>query len=370
MSYPYPGPGGPHQVPNGFVAPPSRGGGLPSWAKVLIAVLVVLVVAAGFLVGRSLLGSRAAAAEVTLMPVNTAGANPFMAPVGTDVAGVRPLADTGGTFAADTPGLYGGSLDNQSCDPDKMVRFLRQNPDMAAAWSGALGIRPVDIPGYVDTLTSVVLRSDTAVTNHGFVDGRAVPFPAVLQAGTAVLVDQYGTPVVQCYCGNPLAAPARIAQPVYVGMRWQSFNITSITMIQQTTVVNNVFNIIDLRTFRPFERDILEETPDVPLDPEGTPNDPNGGGNIGPDNRRFGEPPPPDAECPPGSAPSSASSEQSPAAEASESSSESATATSSPPAAGSASSAQCAPASESSSQTSSSTSSTTSSSTAESQPAG
>lgn len=52
-----------------------------------------------------------------------------------------------------------------------------------------LGIKSNDIPAYVARLTPVILRTDTFVTNHGFAQGRATVVPAVLQAGTAVLVD-------------------------------------------------------------------------------------------------------------------------------------------------------------------------------------
>jgi hypothetical protein len=45
----------------------------------------------------------------------------------------------------------------------------------------------------------VLLRSDTVVTNHGFANGCSTTIPAVLQAGTAVLVDDKGVPVTKCY---------------------------------------------------------------------------------------------------------------------------------------------------------------------------
>ena len=59
---------------------------------------------------------------------------------------------------------------------------------------------------HLSRLTPLVLRTDTVVTNHGYIDGAGDAFTSVLQAGTAVLVDDYGVPAVRCYCGNPLAA--------------------------------------------------------------------------------------------------------------------------------------------------------------------
>src|SRR5690606_21501418 len=65
-----------------------------------------------------------------------------------------------------------------------------------------------DIESYIGGLTAVRLRWDTRVTNHGFRDGEANPFQSLLEAGTAVLVDDTGVPRVKCNCGNPLAEPA------------------------------------------------------------------------------------------------------------------------------------------------------------------
>ena len=44
---------------------------------------------------------------------------------------------------------------------------------------------------------TMILRADTAVTNHGFRDGQATELHSVLQAGTAVLVDDQGQPVAR-----------------------------------------------------------------------------------------------------------------------------------------------------------------------------
>jgi hypothetical protein len=107
------------------------------------------------------------------------------------------------------PGLYGGSRDAQVCDVGQLVDFMQDeaNADKAEAWAGVLGISVADIPTYLEGLTAVRLRFDTRVTNHGFRDGEATPFQSVLQAGTAVLVDDTGVPRVKCACGNPLAEP-------------------------------------------------------------------------------------------------------------------------------------------------------------------
>ncbi|GAA4739729.1 EGFR-like transmembrane domain-containing protein [Actinomycetospora chibensis] len=234
-------------------APPARG---PSRGTIAVIVVLGLLVAAlgGVIVAREL----SAPAEVALEPVATAGTNPFMDSVGTDVPAVRPVANTGGRHSGTTPGLYGGSGDDSSCDRSQLTRYLSSHPDRAAGWASVLGLRDGSsstISSYVDGLTSVVLRSDTYVTNHGWSDGSVTSWPAVLQAGTAVLVDPYGNPVTRCFCGNPLTAPQSFTTVAYVGPRWSSFTSDSVTIINhQTTTVTDNYTIIDVHTGRGHDR--------------------------------------------------------------------------------------------------------------------
>jgi hypothetical protein len=142
---------------------------------------------------------------------------------------------TGGdvpTIPGDTPALYGGSRNEHVCDSQKLVTYLQQNPDKAAAWAGVLNISVADIPTYIGTLTPMQLRADTRVTNHGFIDGHATTLQSVLQAGTAVLVDNQGRPRVKCGCGNPLLYPvATPITPSYTGTPWPGFNPRNISAI-------------------------------------------------------------------------------------------------------------------------------------------
>ena len=99
-----------------------------------------------------------------------------------------------------------------------------------------------------------MLRSDTAVTNHGYIDGHVTSFPAVLQAGTAVLIDRYGQPVTKCFCGNPLTRPMAYTQLTYTGRRWSSFSPTSVTYIQKTTTPASSFTLVNPVTGAAFRR--------------------------------------------------------------------------------------------------------------------
>jgi hypothetical protein len=222
----------------------------------MVGVFLLIVFGAGAGILLLFLSGRAVAAEVLTEPIATAGANPFMPPVGTDQPDVTPPPATAGTFPADTPGLYGGTRNNGACDPAAMVAFLQANPEKAAAWAGVLGIGVGSIPGYVAELTPVILRSDTYVTNHGFAGGRATTLTSVLQAGTVVMVDKFGTPRVKCFCGNPLTPAIVPAAPRFVGMTWPLFTQTRITVITSATTVINTYALVDPVTTEVFERPI------------------------------------------------------------------------------------------------------------------
>jgi hypothetical protein len=223
----------------------------------VIAMAAVWLAAAGLLSGCGGASSSTHSvgvkgpSEVTAAPVSSTGADPFTASVGKDTHGVTPPAaagsSTGGaaTYSGNLPGLYGGTRNYATCDASKLVGFLEQNPAKAAAWAGALGIQTTEIRGYVYGLTPVILRTDTRVTNHGYVEGRANPIQSVLEAGTAVFVDGRGQPVVKCYCGNPLSAPVLYTSPTYVGPVWTGFSPTRITIIRESTTIIRIFTLYD-----------------------------------------------------------------------------------------------------------------------------
>ncbi|TXS53209.1 PASTA domain-containing protein [Streptomyces sp. uw30] len=121
----------------------------------------------------------------------------------------RNLTDQGGSRKGNEQGLYGGSAEIDVCDPDLLIDFLLRagNGKKKAAWAKALGVgaKNKNVRKFVKSLTEVVLANDTLVANHGYKKGRANRYDAVLEAGTAVLVDVFGVPRVKCNCGNPLA---------------------------------------------------------------------------------------------------------------------------------------------------------------------
>ncbi|HEX7132954.1 MAG TPA: DUF6777 domain-containing protein [Iamia sp.] len=236
---------------------PARGNG-GIIAAFVIAVVLLLLGAAVVVTAIVLAADDdddEASEEVFLEPIATAR-DPFTEPVGTDASVSSVGAAAGQAVASRTggePGLYGGTQREGDCDTAQLATFLANDRAKADAWAGVVGIPVGDVPSYIDRLTPVVLRSDTRITNHGFSNGRATAIQAVLQAGTAVLVDDRGRPVTKCYCGNPLGPPAPSAQR-YRGSRWDGFDEGALTVVVDNDVVIETFVLIDVVTGETFSR--------------------------------------------------------------------------------------------------------------------
>lgn len=211
-------------------------------------------------------------APVTLEPVESPGASPFV--TGSAVTTI-PLSsaavdaadaitadlevddETGGRVAAGTePGLYGGTMDEQSCDPFDLADFLETEPEKAAAWAGVLGVDVAGIRAYIENLTPVLLTADTWVTNHGFEEGQAAPFQSVLQAGTAVLIDEHGVPRVRCFCGNPLTEPETDDYTLESteGEVWDDYEPDGVRLVQGSDETLETLTLLDAETGDQFDR--------------------------------------------------------------------------------------------------------------------
>jgi hypothetical protein len=216
-----------------------------SWRWIAIVAVAAILVSVGGTV-LVLYATGAFSTEIEAEPIQRGGADPFMPPVGPDHPAVAPPPNVGGPSFGDTAGLYGGTLKESSCDRQKMITFLQANPDKATAWASVEGIDVSTLPTYITNLTPLLLRSDTAVTNHGFADGQATTRNSVLQAGSAVLVDTHGIPRSRCSCGNPLTPPKRYSHSSYVGTVWPTFSQINITIVENSVTVINQFTIINV----------------------------------------------------------------------------------------------------------------------------
>ena len=225
-------PGGPPpsgEVPGAYGAPqpPPKKKRNRQTPLLLLAILVVvgLVAAAVYVVTSRSSGGE----EVVLEPVGMVQEDDFAGNLDVGEAAAAAFEDltvseevpdarveqvdtelAGRVVEGSEPAVYGGSRDTQVCDVAALVAFLTDpaNEDKAQAWAAIPDIETSEIESYLSGLTAVRLRWDTRVTNHGFRDGEANPFQSMLQAGTAVLVDETGVPRVKCNCGNPLAEPS------------------------------------------------------------------------------------------------------------------------------------------------------------------
>ena len=190
-------------------------------------------------------GSSVASAAVTGEGTSPAAAGAAVGAPG----GVRSVQGS-------AAGLYGGTEQLSSCDIAQLSDYLAQHPDKAQAWAGVEGVPVGSLSGYLRSLTPVVLRLDTSVTNYGFSHGSATPFSAVLEAGTAVLIDARGLPRARCACGNPLrpAAAATNTAQTFTGTAWGSFRPGNVVVVNESVTQVNVVVLYDQQLRIWFER--------------------------------------------------------------------------------------------------------------------
>ncbi|MFJ4499954.1 DUF6777 domain-containing protein [Streptomyces sp. NPDC088864] len=194
-----------------------------------------LLLAAGCSAGG---GSRPEPVDVVLQAAADPGTAPFTAstaggpaavPDATRSAPVRSPSPGGGTRevrrAGSTPGLYAGTRAVPPCDVEAQIRMLAVDPAREEAFARTLSVGRDRLAGFLRGLTPVLLRADTLVTGHGFLAGSVLTYQAVLQAGTAVMVDSRGVPRVRCVCGNPLGPPDGAADAgAGAGEGWEGFD--------------------------------------------------------------------------------------------------------------------------------------------------
>ncbi|WCH97004.1 hypothetical protein POD33_34685 [Streptomyces moderatus] len=161
------------------------------------------------------------------------------------------------SLSGETPGLYGGTRGTGSCDVQRQIDALAADRNRARVFAQAAGVTRTSIPGYLRGLTSVVLRADTRVTNHGFRDGMGTGYQSVLQAGTAVLVDDHGVPRVRCACGNPLAPPVGTRGESGVsGRGWSGYEPGRVVVVAPAPQVIDDITIINVADNTWIERPV------------------------------------------------------------------------------------------------------------------
>lgn len=247
--------------------PTSRG--KRTWFVAAGVLVLVLLLAAGtvLVLGG---GKDAAALTVTLQSISDVPDRPFTA----SVVSVSPksaesfhssvkLNGASGTLAGlqtvsvrgDVAALYGVSPVAAVCDSSRLVKLIRADSAKAEAWSSAMGTSPSKVSHLVGELTPVLLGHDTAVTDHQLVGARSETTQAVLQAGTAVLIDGRGTPAVRCASGDPLTASEvgssaknPTADVRLDGTRWSGFDEGNVAAVAPTPKPVSTISAINIDT--------------------------------------------------------------------------------------------------------------------------
>ncbi|NUP18650.1 MAG: hypothetical protein HOZ81_21715 [Streptomyces sp.] len=260
---------GPSQPPSGPPSQPPGGGGAgapgpephhPWWRHapriaVITFVAVAAVVVAVILSRGDGGGGSAQGGEVFLQAAGKTGPDPFTESTATD-SSAPPVTPSAPTESAPSnavrgvdggaAGLYGGTRNVAACDVEKQIQYLKAVPAKNRAFASVARVESAGVPSYLRSLTPVQLRLDTRVTNHGYSDGAVTSYQAVLQTGTAVLVDDRGVPRVRCACGNPLTpAVAQQGTPKPTGDSWPSYSSSNVVVVAPSTTVINVFVIFD-----------------------------------------------------------------------------------------------------------------------------
>ncbi|MFF8726527.1 DUF6777 domain-containing protein [Streptomyces sp. NPDC015171] len=153
------------------------------------------------------------------------------------------------TLSGATPGLYRGTPRVAGCDVERHVGYLTADEARADAFARVAGVSRAELPGYLRGLTPVVLGADTRVSNHTYRDRRASRYQAVLQAGTAVLVDDRGVPRVRCACGNPLTPPAPTRGGAAArGTPWSGYRANGVVVVTPAPRAVTSITIVDEET--------------------------------------------------------------------------------------------------------------------------
>ncbi|MFJ7147525.1 DUF6777 domain-containing protein [Streptomyces sp. NPDC100445] len=209
------------------------------------------------------------------------------------------------TLSGTTPGLYRGTAHVAGCDVERHIGSLTADRARAGAFAHAVGVSAAALPGFLRGLTPAALRRDTRVTSHAYRGRRAAGYQAVLQAGTAVLVDDRGVPRVRCACGNPLDAPTADHDGVDArGAAWPGYRPSRVIAVSPAPRAVDSLMLVDVdarlwierRTGRDVGRDRVVPAPQpATVGPTGP--GPDGAAHTG--RPATGHPGPPGAHRPP-----------------------------------------------------------------------
>ncbi len=114
-------------------------------------------------------------------------------------------------------GTYNGNLAD-TCDVVALTKHLTENDTEAGQrWATAAGVVANDIVGFLSGLTASAVVDTQTLTLHGDDNGQRVSETKLIDVGTAVLVDETGSPRVRCLDGNPLTPSVAVVEVISGG---------------------------------------------------------------------------------------------------------------------------------------------------------
>lgn len=208
-------------------------------------------VVVGTVVSSAVLDVRQTAAQgdVVLLAAGMLGEDPFGADFSTEHPAVVPDRLLSGAVDGGREQLFAATPGRSSCRRDELAARVAEGGSEAWLFAVRRG-RPdppptEDVRTYVVELTPVDLRADIRVTAHRFSGGHVVPYQAILQAGTTVLVDRHGVPRVRCAGATPLAPPRdATGEPHYRDPRWDRFDPGALVTVTPSAGAVRQFGLV------------------------------------------------------------------------------------------------------------------------------
>jgi hypothetical protein len=226
-------------------------------------------------------GGGDAGEPVVLLAAGDVGAAPFTSPAADPPT--RSLADFAaavpdvavdpdeplqvGVRRGDEPRLFAADRGPEVCDRARLAASLQGAPSVATAFAAAVGVDLGELDDWVGTTTAVVLTGDVRITAHRYDAGVADAYQAVLQRGTAVLIDELGQPTVRCLSGGPLAQAEPVRGEVrFEGEPWRGFRAADLSTIAAAPDPVERFVLADVESGADIERPAGDAGEDAAID--------------------------------------------------------------------------------------------------------
>jgi serine/threonine protein kinase len=201
--------------------------------------------------------------EIFEEPADSPGPNPFTPNV--TVPPTPNVAPINAAASPSTPSIrgtdsavYGAVRNDPGYNKTQLASYLTADPTKSAAWCHAMNCQSgSSIPDFFNNLTPVTLRSPIRATLWIYINGQARPIQVYMQAGTQLLVDPRGMPVVRLASGSPLGAPIpTVGRPIIKGTGWPGVNLGNAWVIAPGLSAVTVFALYDLTTGQLFYRPV------------------------------------------------------------------------------------------------------------------